>query len=115
MMIKIIPAVLILLLTGAAFGGDVKVEKDISYGPHERNVIDIYWKTDYKNAPIVFTIHGGAFRNGSKAYCNPDTQKLYLDKGCVVVSPNYRLLEKGASSIADCSIDCATGTRDSPG
>ena len=38
--------------------------------------LDIYWKTEYTNAPIVFTIHGGGFKNGSKAYCNPDMQKL---------------------------------------
>jgi len=104
---RVIHVTLLLLIATTAVSGEVKVEKDVSYGPHERNVFDIYWKTEYKNAPIVFTIHGGAFRAGSKVYCNPDMQRLFLDKGCVVVSPNYRLLEKGASSIADCSIDCA--------
>jgi hypothetical protein len=109
MKVHIIRATLLLLMATMTVFGEVKVEKDVAYGSHDRNVFDVYWKTEYKNAPIVFTIHGGALRNGSKAYCNPDMQKLYLDKGCVVVSPNYRLLQNGASSIADCAIDCAMG------
>lgn len=96
------------VLSTANLFAEVKVEKDVAYGPHERNVLDVYWNTEYKNAPIVFTIHGGGFKNGSKAYCNADMQKLYLDKGCVVVSPNYRLRKAGTPvTIADCEIDCA--------
>ena len=85
-----------------------KAEKDISYGPDERNVMDIYWNTNFKNAPIVFTIHGGGFKNGSKAYCNRDMIELYMSKGCVVVSPNYRLVGKGkAITKDDCAMDSA--------
>ena len=68
MKIRVIHVTLLLLIATTAVSGEVKVEKDVSYGPHERNVFDIYWKTEYKNAPIVFTIHGGAFRAGSKIY-----------------------------------------------
>ena len=46
---------------------EFKTAKNISYGPHERNVLDVYWDTEYKDAPIVFTIHGGGFRFGDKA------------------------------------------------
>ena len=85
-----------------------KITKDVSYGPHKRNVMDIYWDTDYTNAPIVVIIHGGAFKHGSKAYCSPDMQTFYRNKGYVIVAPNYRLLEGGgAASIKDCLIDCA--------
>ena len=84
-----------------------KAEKDISYGPHERNVMDVYWNTNFKNAPIVFTIHGGGFKNGSKAYCNGDMIDLYMSKGCIVVSPNYRLVGKGKPITKD---DCAMDT-----
>jgi len=94
--------------SGTSLYAEAKVEKNVSYGPHERNVMDIYWNTDYKNAPIVFTIHGGGFKNGSKAYCNADMQKLYRDKKCVVVSPNYRLKKEGTPvTVNDCAIDCA--------
>ena len=87
---------------------EVKVAKDVSYGTHERNVMDIYWDTQFKNAPIVFTIHGGAFKNGSKAYCNKDMRDLYMAKGCIVVSPNYRLKKEGTSITKDdCALDVA--------
>ncbi|MEK6239197.1 MAG: alpha/beta hydrolase, partial [Planctomycetales bacterium] len=87
---------------------EIKVERNVVHGPHERNVMDIYWDAEYQNVPIVFTIHGGGFKNGSKTYCNADMQKLYLNKGCVVVSPNYRLLKAGTPvTLADCEIDCA--------
>lgn len=70
--------------------------------------MDIYWNTQYKNAPIVFTIHGGAFKNGSKAYCNKDMRDLYMAKGCIVVSPNYRLKKEGTSITKDdCALDVA--------
>ena len=80
---------------------EVKVDKNVSYGKHERNVLDVYWDTDFKNAPIVFTIHGGAFKNGSKAYCNKDMRDVYMAKGCIVVSPNYRLKKEGTSITKD--------------
>ena len=87
---------------------EVKVAKDVSYGTHERNVMDIYWDTQFKNAPIVFAIHGGAFKNGSKAYCNKDMRDLYMAKGCIVVSPNYRLKKEGTSITKDdCALDVA--------
>ena len=84
-----------------------KVEKNISYGPDKRNVMDVYWDTKYKKAPIVFTIHGGGFKRGDKSYCNKDMLKLYRDKGCIVVSPNYRFMKKGSITIRDCALDCA--------
>jgi predicted esterase len=87
---------------------ELKITKDLSYGPNERNVLDIYWDTEYENAPIVFTIHGGGFRFGDKTYCNEDMIKLYMSKGCIVVSPNYRLLKTGTGvSIKDCVLDSA--------
>ena len=97
-----------LLLLAPALRAEKQSERNVSYGPDPRNVMDIYWNTGNKNAPIVFTIHGGGFTKGDKNYCNPDTQKLYLDKGCVVVSPNYRYKDdKKGISIHDCAVDCA--------
>ncbi|MDA7918214.1 alpha/beta hydrolase [Mariniblastus sp.] len=110
--VKTVIAVGLFLFTGNLFTGnlhaEVKVDRNVSYGTHERNVMDIYWNTQYKNAPIVFTIHGGAFKNGSKAYCNKDMRELYMAKGCIVVSPNYRLKKEGTSITKDdCALDVA--------
>ena len=110
---KTFPSIILAIALSAFFfsihlSAEFKAQKDISYGPHERNLLDVYWDTEYKNAPIVFTIHGGGFRFGDKAYCNEDMIKLYMSKGCIVVSPNYRLLKIGTEvSIKDCVIDSA--------
>ena len=99
-----------LLVFSTNLMAEFKMDKDVSYGPHQRNVLDVYWSTKFKNAPIVFTIHGGGFKNGSKAYCNKDMIKLYMSKGCIVVSPNYRLVGKGEPVTKDdCAMDAAMG------
>ena len=105
-------AIILVLAIGSTFSSkslfaEFKANKNVSYGPHQRNVLDVYWNTDYKNAPIVFTIHGGGFKNGDKSYCNKDMIKLYMSKGCIVVSPNYRLIGKGEPVTKD---DCAMDT-----
>ena len=107
MKITILASILIFIFHSNS-AAKFKAEKDISYGPHERNVMDVYWNTNFKNAPIVFTIHGGGFKNGSKAYCNRDMIDLYMSKGCIVVSPNYRLVGKGKPITKDnCAMDTA--------
>ncbi len=105
--VAILVAAIGLLVFSTNLLAEVKVDKNVSYGPHQRNVLDVYWNTEYKNAPIVFTIHGGGFKFGDKGYCNPDMRKLYMSKGCIVVSPNYRLVKKGTSVTKD---DCAMDT-----
>ena len=96
------------LIWSANLVAETKVDRNVSYGPHPRNVMDIYWNTDHTNAPIVFTIHGGGFMGGDKSYCNDDMQQLYLAKGCIVVSPNYRLVKAGTNVTKDdCSLDAA--------
>ncbi|MCD6304151.1 MAG: alpha/beta hydrolase [Planctomycetes bacterium] len=104
---KAVVAIGLLIFTAHA-SAEKKVEKNVKYGPHERNVLDVYWDTEYKNAPIVFTIHGGSFIRGDKRYCNKDRQDLYMAKGCIVVSPNYRFRKaSGPNPLFDCTIDCA--------
>ena len=101
-------AVIAILVLAPSLSASIEVAKDVRYGTHPRNVLDVYWDTEFVNAPIVFTIHGGGFKNGDKAYCNLDMRKLYLGKGCIVVSPNYRLVKPGTSVTKDdCALDAA--------
>jgi arylformamidase len=69
-----------------------KIEKDIPYSdpPVERNVLDVYAPDDAKNLPVVFWIHGGGWQTGdkSKVALKP---KVFVEKGYVFVSTNYRL------------------------
>lgn len=63
---------------------------NVSYGPHERNVLD-FWKAEGDGPrPLLVFIHGGGWvggdKGGSTARCKP-----YLDKGVSCAAINYRL------------------------
>src|SRR5262245_41294645 len=76
-------------LLPAARAQDVK--RDIPYGNHERQVLDVYAPPGAKGRSVVFWIHGGGWQVGDKA----DVQvkpKAFVEKGFVFVSTNYRLL-----------------------
>ena len=73
--------------------------KEVQYGEHERNVLD-FWKADSDApAPLVFVIHGGGWRAGSKERINRfvDVNKL-LDAGISVAAINYRYVQQAAES-----------------
>ncbi len=67
---------------------------DISYGDHERQVLD-FWKAESCTpAPLVFFIHGGSWTGGNKesVYDFVDVNQLN-DAGISVVAINYRLIK----------------------
>lgn len=66
---------------------------NVSYGPHERNVFDL-WKTPGNQpAPLVIFYHGGGFRGGDKRSLNPALLQGLLDRGISVAAANYRLTD----------------------
>jgi len=69
------------------------VKRDIPYADpaHERQVLDVYSPAGAKNLPVVFWIHGGGWQAGDKAGVQLKPQ-VFVDKGFVFVSTNYRLL-----------------------
>ncbi len=69
---------------------DIKNEK---YGPHERNVLDLWKAKSDAPAPLVIFIHGGGFRQGSKDQVNPGLIQKCLENGISVASINYRLTD----------------------
>jgi iduronate 2-sulfatase len=72
---------------------------DISYGEHERHVLD-FWKAESGSpTPLVFVIHGGGWSGGEKERANrfADVSRL-LDAGISVVAINYRLMGHIAGS-----------------
>src|SRR5579883_184201 len=80
------------------------IKRNIPYAnpAHERQVLDVYSPHNAKDLPVVFWIHGGGWQTGDKS----DVQikpKVFMDKGFVFVSTNYRLLP---------SVDMATLVRD---
>lgn len=65
-------------------------QADVSYGPHERQVIDFYQAKSDSPTPVVFYIHGGGWQNGSKTGFNV---KPFLDEGISVAAINYRYVK----------------------
>ncbi len=79
------------LLNEADLGG-VNVSRNMSYGTHERQKLDIYKpdKDPDKDLPVLIFIHGGGFITGSKdEYRN--IGYYFARQGVLTVIPSYRL------------------------
>lgn len=63
---------------------------DVSYGPHERNVLDFSKAEGDGPRPLLVFIHGGGWVTGDKK-SNTKSFQQYLDKGISCASINYRL------------------------
>lgn len=63
---------------------------DVSYGPHERNVLDFWQAKGEGPRPLFVYIHGGGWTGGDK---KQDTKRYqpFLDKGISCAAINYRL------------------------
>jgi acetyl esterase/lipase len=79
------------------------VYRDLPYitNGHERQKLDLYLPKGGKNLPLIISIHGGAWRAGSKDMGAPLD---YLSRGYAVVSINYRLSQHAIfpAQIEDC-------------
>ena len=71
----------------------VPTKSEVSYGTHERHVMDVWLAESDKPTPLVFVIHGGGWMGGSKERVKTfvDASAL-LDAGISVVAINYRLI-----------------------
>lgn len=72
----------------------VAVTRELSYGPHPRQLLDVYRPAVARDAPVVVFVHGGAFVRGAKdineaMYANVLT--WFARQGCVGVNVEYRL------------------------
>jgi acetyl esterase/lipase len=68
---------------------ECKVLKDLAYGEHERNKLDLYIPKSDAALPLIIWVHGGGWENGSKFGGGPSLD--LLRKGYAVASINYRL------------------------
>jgi acetyl esterase/lipase len=80
-------------------------QANVSYGPHERNKLDLWLAPSAQPTPLVVFIHGGGFVNGSKAGVNADMIKGCLDSGVSFMAINYRF--RVSAPIQDILRDCA--------
>ena len=63
---------------------------NISYGPHERNVFDLWKAESAKPTPLVIFIHGGGFVAGDKNVVSPILVDACLQHGVSIAAINYR-------------------------
>jgi acetyl esterase/lipase len=74
--------------------------ENVRYGPHERNVLDLWLAKSDRSTPLVLFIHGGGFRTGDKSNLPGDHLKSLLDDGYSVASLNYRLSDAAPAPAA---------------
>jgi len=67
--------------------------RNVSYGPHEQNVIDVWLAESSTPTPLVVYIHGGGFRGGSKESLRGDALRGLLDGGISVAAVEYRFIK----------------------
>ena len=66
--------------------------RNVAYGPHEQNVLDVWLAESDTPTPLVAYIHGGGFRGGSKNSMNAGTLRELLAAGISVASIEYRFI-----------------------
>jgi acetyl esterase/lipase len=88
-------ATVLLLSPGALVAADdakptAPTHANVSYGPHERNVLD-FWQAEGEGPrPMLVYIHGGGWTGGDKKQ-TPEAVWPWLDKGISYAAINYRL------------------------
>lgn len=79
---------------GKALPQGVKLISDIAYGQDDKQRMDVYIPVSAKGTPVIFMVHGGAWRIGDKAARGVVANKVarWVPKGIIFISANYRLL-----------------------
>jgi len=78
----------------SALGAGITVKKDVAYGNDAAHRLDVYVPATAKGAPILFMVHGGAWRLGDKGADKVVTNKVahwVSSKGYIFITTNYRL------------------------
>lgn len=64
---------------------------DVAYGPHPRQVLDLWMAKSANPTPLVVFIHGGGFHGGSKEALSAELLRRCSEAGISVMAINYRL------------------------
>ena len=87
------------LVLAAQGDGGVEVTRDLAYGGHARQRLDVCRKPGAVDAPVILFVHGGAFLRGNKdatpqIYGN--LPRYFARHGCIGVNMEYRLAPEAA-------------------
>ena len=93
-----VPALTELILPSMAISPEVEPRKDLRYGdgPDEdraKHQLDLYAPKGKPGVPVLFFIHGGAWKTGDRAQYAPLGNR-YAREGFLTVIPSYRLAPK---------------------
>lgn len=82
------------LAQGAAIAqAAAPTQANVSYGPHERHVLDFYQARSEKSAPVLVYIHGGGFVAGNKNSFPPAILRGALEAGVSCAAIHYRFVD----------------------
>jgi triacylglycerol lipase len=73
--------------------GEIKVTKNLAYGPHERQQVDVHTATMRRSerpVPVIVVFHGGGLVGGSRA-ATANVADYFASLGYVGVNGGYRL------------------------
>ena len=65
---------------------------DVAYGPHQRNVLDVWLAESDEPTPLLIYIHGGGFVGGNKRGFSTAILKACQDSGISVAAIHYRFV-----------------------
>jgi len=79
----------------------IRILRDVAYGTDAKQRMDIYLPAKADNAPVIFMVHGGAWRTGDKSARNVIKNKglRWVGKGFIFASVNYRMLPEADPQI----------------
>ncbi len=70
---------------------DVIIRTSDKYGSKSLQNLDVIYKTNKSNCPILIYIHGGGWFEGDKSNFNDSLSNFFIEKGFVCFSVNYPL------------------------
>ena len=77
-----------------ALAGGMRLLKDVPYANEGKQRMDVYLPRQPAGAPVIFMVHGGAWRLGDKDARAVVENKVarWVPQGFIFISTNYRLL-----------------------
>lgn len=78
----------------ASLPAGISLLRDVAYGDAASQRMDIYKPQQAKGAPVIFMVHGGAWRTGDKGSRAVVQNKVlrWVTRGAIFISVNYPLL-----------------------
>lgn len=78
-------------LLAAAPKDNIKIIKNVSYGQHPRQVLDVFQPVGKTNAPVFVFVHGGGYVGGSKDANDGNVTTYFARNGLLSITVEYRL------------------------